>query len=901
MARLSLREIEARVAPLGNRDSYDREFIFDLLLAFGRSPGNITRLRSTGPGSLNVASNPSSEVAQKGVLYFREFPPSTEEELLSGIQNLVSDPAVIRYSTRFVMVSDYRTLLAKDTLTSETLISNLADIADHFTFFLPWANMEKAQYTAESHADVKAAERMAKLFDELITVNPELNSSLSGRHSLNIFFSRLLFCFFAEDTGIFRQGQFTSLITGVTLDDGSDRKDILHALFTRLDSEDVGESPPYLKDFPYVNGRLFEQSKDSLVPVFSTRARKLLVENGNLKWSEINPDIFGSMFQAIVTPGQRSELGQHYTSVPNILKTIEPLFLDDLRAEFDNAFDSEKRLKALLDRIARIRIFDPACGSGNFLVIAYKELRKLEHAILERLGEIRGQHHVRIESVIDVENFFGIEIDDFAAEIAVLSLWIAKHQMNLEFEAKFGSSISLIPLTQTGRICRGNSNRIDWNSVCPNDGKTEIYLIGIPPYKGARGQTAEMKQDFDFVFEGRPYSKNLDYIALWFVKGSHYIRDSKAQLAFVTTNSVAQGEHVGLMFPEIFRMGLEIGYAYTSFKWENNARRKAGVTVAVISLRNRASRPKFIYSDDIRIQVRNINGYLADGDNFYLTRRRAPMAPSLPPMVFGSMPIDGGHLILSREERDYLVSKYPDTSRVVKAFLGANEYINGLERYALWLDNNKYREFATIPELQTRVEQVRDERLSSNRQATRELASTPWQFGHIAHKETPSIIVPSVSSERREYIPIGFLGPETVISNAAFAIYDAELWVFGLITSRIHMAWTRAIGGKLKTDYRYSNTIVYNNFPVPAINGDRKKSLEALAARILDVREYYPELTLGELYDPDKMLETLRQAHLELDDFVDALYRQRDFAHDTDRLGHLFDMYSKKEKLDLLH
>ena len=408
MVRLNLKAVEERVAPLGGRDSYDREFIFDLLLAYGEPQGNVTRLRN---GSLSVADDKATEVAQKAVVYFKE----TTGDPLAVIDELRTSPTVVRYRTRFVIVTDYTELLAVDTKTGENLMIPIRDIDQHFTFFLPWAGMEKAQYVTEAHADVKAAERMGKLFDELLAANPGLLGLPHGRHALNIFFTRLLFCFFAEDTGIFTENQFTNAVGSHTQADGSDLADFLTDLFTTLDTEDPAGKPNHLARFPFVNGRLFTMKPDHVVPAFTKRARDLLIESGTLIWREINPDIFGSMFQAIVTPGKRSDLGQHYTSVPNILKTIEPLFLDGLKDQFDSGFNSIKKLEALLMRVSEIKVFDPACGSGNFLVIAYKELRRLEHAILQRLADLDPKHQVLFaESKISIENFYGIEIDDFA-------------------------------------------------------------------------------------------------------------------------------------------------------------------------------------------------------------------------------------------------------------------------------------------------------------------------------------------------------------------------------------------------------------------------------------------------------------------------------------------------------
>lgn len=887
MARLSLKAVEERVAPLAGREEYDREFIFNLLLAYGKPQGNVTRLRN---GSLNVAIDPSTEVAQKNVVYFKE----TTSDPLEVIEELKSTPAVVRFSTRFVIVTDYVELVAHDIKTNETIGFPIREIDQHFTFFLPWAGMEKAQYVAESHADVKAAERMGKLFDELLQANPGIFDDERGRHSLNIFFTRLLFCFFAEDTGIFGDNQFTNAIGSQTQSDGSDLAEFLTDLFKALDTEHAADKPKHLAEFPYVNGRLFTVKDDQVVPRFTKQARDELIASGTLIWRDINPDIFGSMFQAIVTPGKRSDLGQHYTSVPNILKTIEPLFLDDLKTELNESQDSERRLMRLLARITDIKVFDPACGSGNFLVIAYKELRKLEHAILERLAELSSSHQVLwADSKISIENFYGIEIDDFAVEVAILSLWIAKHQMNREFREKFRVEIPLIPLKETGQIKAGNATRVDWDAVCPNDGETEIYLIGNPPYVGSSMQTKEQKSEFKVVFGARPFSANLDYISLWFVKGSDYIRESRAQLAFVTTNSVSQGDHVGLMFPTVLSGGVEIGFAYTSFKWENNAKHNAGVTVAVIGLRNNSAASKFIYTNGLQIAASSINGYLVDGPSVYVLRRSLPLGSGLPRMVRGSQPSDGGHLILEPDECDELTSSSPETLPFIKRYAGAADFINDIERYCLWVDPRRARDAMSIPALARRFDRVAEFRSGRNDTLTRDFAAKPWQFKQPAYRPTDSILVPSTSSARREYIPLGFVGPDTVISNAGYAIYDAEPWAFALLTSSQHVVWARAVGGQMKTDYRYSNTIVYNNFPVPPLSEAMKEKLTAVALRVLDVREYHCEQTLAELYDPDKMPQDLRDAHAKIDALVDSIYSKKAYETDEQRLSDLFGLYER--------
>lgn len=734
--KLNLQSVEERVRPLGGRAKYDRTFIFDLLAAYGRSASNITRLRN---GTLNIADDPATEVGQKNIVYFKP----TTDDLYGVIDGLRSSPTVVRYSCRFVIVTDFEELLAVDTKTNETLATPIADIDKHFTFFLPWSGMEKAQYVGEAHADLKAAERMAKLFDELVTVNPGIHGSSQARHALNVFFTRLLFCFFAEDTGIFKSDQFTGSVGNLTQPDGSDVDQFLTDLFNALDTPDGSPKPAHLAAFPYVNGRLFTVEAHHTVPKFNKKARDLLIESGRLLWNEINPDIFGSMFQAVVTPGQRANLGQHYTSVPNILKTIEPLFLDELKEEFNAGFNNLGKLNKLLDRISHIKVFDPACGSGNFLVIAYKELRKLEHAILERLAEIQGRHQGHmLGSSISIENFFGIELDDFASEVAILSLWIAKHQMNVEFLDKFGVDLPLIPLQETGRIRHGNAARVNWNDICFNNASDEIYLIGNPPYYGAKKQSPQQKADYPFVFGSRPYSKNLNYIALWFAKGADFIAGTKAELAFVTTNSVAQGEHVRLMFPMLFDKGLEIGFAYPSFWWDNNAKGGAHVSVAVINLRNPRSGPKYLYADDLRIEATNINGYLADAHNIFIESRPEPIA-AVPKMSFGSMPNDNGHLIVKGEQKESFTQLDPRTAKFIKPYLGAKEFINGIERYALWIKDDEVNEALAISSISARLDRVRAHREESSRPATKKLASVPHRFAEIRYKPTESIIFPS--------------------------------------------------------------------------------------------------------------------------------------------------------------
>ncbi|WKT88267.1 hypothetical protein QYR02_12510 [Microbacterium maritypicum] len=521
-------------------------------------------------------------------------------------------------------------------------------------------------------------------------------------------------------------------------------------------------------------------------------------------------------------------------------------------------------------------------------------MRKLEHAILERLAELSPSHQMLwADSKISIENFYGIEIDDFAVEVAILSLWIAKHQMNREFHEKFRVEIPLIPLKETGQVSVGNATRVDWNTVCPNDGATEIYLIGNPPYVGSSMQTTEQKSEFSSVFGQRAFSKNLDYIALWFIRGSDYIKGTNAQLAFVTTNSVAQGEHVSLMFPTIFNMGIEIGFAYTSFKWENNAKHNAGVTVAVIGLRNQSSDPKYIFTDGLEISATNINGYLADAPSIVVGRQMKPISPDLPAMAFGSKPTDGGYFVFEPDERAWLLDHYPQADRFVKRYVGAADYINDIERYCLWITDREANAALGIPAIADRLKKLAAWRLESKAQSTVDFADRPHRFKQVAYKPTDSIFVPRVSSERRKYIPMGYLDDGFVINDQAYAVYDAKPWVFALLTSSMHMTWTRAVAGQMETRLRYSNTIVYNNFAVPPLPEEIKEKLTLAALRVLDVREYHCEQTLAELYDPDKMPQDLRAAHAAVDALVDSIYSKKPYETDEQRLSDLFALYER--------
>jgi type I restriction-modification system DNA methylase subunit len=880
---MNLGEIEQQVTSLDTDQGFD--LIYDLLRAYGLPKASIARLRT---GTHN-RSDREDERLWKGKVYYR-FVQGTDD-LHDLIDDASTDPRVLKERPRFLIVTDSVRLLALDTLNDGRLDTTLADLPSYFEFFLPWAGIEKTQLENLNYADVKAAEKMARLYDEIIKHNQI--ATADDVHHLNVFFSRLLFCFFAEDTQVFEPSQFTNAIASMTNANGEDVHTFLDELFTVLNTEQSVRMglPSRFRGFGYVNGNLFNQQAGS--PRFSAKARRIVLECGTLDWSQINPDIFGSMIQAVVHPSQREGLGMHYTSVENIMKVIRPLFLDGLHEAFEAAADSQPKLQRLLNRIWAIKVFDPACGSGNFLVIAYKELRKLEHRILQRIGDLdpnaKGLFSL---SGIRLENFYGIEIDDFAHEIAILSLWLAKHQMNVEFYELFGVEISLIPLRDTGNVVCGNATQLDWEEICPKMGNGETYVLGNPPYAGSSMQTADQKGDFVDFFGTEGYPRNLDYIALWFLKGTRFVSDGLADLGFVSTNSVCQGDHVGLLWPSILDAGVSISFAYQSFRWSNQAKGKAGVTCVVIGLSANPKTPRTLYFDDQHRSVKNINPYLTATEKNTIVHRRSDVLSGLPSMVFGSKPTDGGYLNFSEAERLQMISNYPDAERYVRRYMGAQEFISGTVRFCLWISDEDAGQASVIPDIKKRLEGVRAARMrgSSTAQA---MADRPYRFLQRAHKDTPSIIIPCHSSEKREYIPMGFLDRRTVISNAAMAIYDAEPWVFGVLQSRMHMVWVRAITGRIKTDFRYSAEVVYNTFPMPEPTDHQTISLTKHVFEIVDAREQFSSKTLAELYDPGRMPEALRAAHRRLDSTVDELYRKNAFHSDQDRLEMLFEMYEK--------
>lgn len=894
---------------LGQRGTSAQEFVYDLLRIFAHwGDGQVCRAKE-GPG--NAAKDGRTLVIKDLIAYRPMDADSDISAFYDEIKAMRDDPKIAKHLPRLYVVSDGKRVVAVDPKINDEYNNTVDALWRDFEFLTPLAGIEKVQHVAEAEADVKSAELMAKLFDDIRRYNDIRNPDTV--HALNVFMSRLLFCFFAEDTGLFPgENLFTDTLRNHTKEDGSDLSEFIDRAFLIMSTNDEAARavlPKLYSVFPYVNGGLFREHFP--IPRLSRRARRLILNCGDYNWREINPDIFGSMIQAVVTPEQRAGLGMHYTSVPNIEKVIRPLFLDSLNEEFEAACAEARekmaqkisyelatqRLKSLLDRLSKIKFFDPACGSGNFLIISYKRLRELEIRIWEALRDIAPVAVIPFPT-ITLTQFYGIELDEYACDTATLSLWLAEHQMNVLFRDAFGVQPETLPLKPSGHIVCGNACRLDWDAVCPHTSSDEVYIMGNPPYLGSSLQDSEQKEDMKIAIGDicKGYKK-LDYIAVWFIKAAEYCKQSDASYAFVSTNSISQGEQVALLWPIIFNNGLEIKFAYTSFKWSNNAKSNAAVTVVIIGVGNKSKNTKKkLFSDTIRI-VENINPYLNSGADLIVKAAYSPLN-GMQEMTYGCKANDDGNLILEQYEIDKLLREYPVAEKFIKPLMGSLEFIRDEHRFCLWIDDVDFSEAYSIPPIRDRIERNRIYRQNGSAEAKR-LAERPHQFRehyHISERSKEKILVPRVSSERREYIPIGYVDKDTIISDSAFAVYDAEKWLFALLTSKMHNLWVRAVGGRLKTDIRYSATLCYNTFPFPKLTEAQKKELSILADNIITVREENYFLTLGEMYNPETMPEDLRKAHHQLDLAVERIYRPEPFASDEERLAHLFKLYAKMTK-----
>lgn len=883
--RLNTAAIESQVRELIEKPFDPDTFMFELIEAYGPPKATLTKLRQ---GSANYAVR-ASEVLWKKKLFYNTV---TAGSVAEAADAMAGDPLVAQHRPRFILASDGVRFYGRDLKLDETLDVDLASLDESYRFLLPLVGYERHRTAVENPADVKAAGRLAKLHDAILLANPTWNTS-SRRHELNLFMTRILFCFFAEDIGIFEAGLFVNSVLDLSREDGSDTSQVLESLFTAVNTP--GDKRRHMgslaKRFPYVNGGLFAEKAN--IPQFSQRARRLLKECGELNWQDIHPDIFGSMIQTVVEPGMRGDMGMHYTSVPNILKVLAPLFLISLEDAFEASRESEAKLRALLRRIYNIRVFDPACGSGNFLIIAYRKLRELEMRIFDSLMDLTNNRALPL-SGIRLSQFYGLELADFAIETAKLSLWIAECQMNARFKDTFGACPPSLPLRDSGNILCKNALRSDWLAVVPRKTGSETYVVGNPPYLGRGQRTAEQNKDMEIVFSHKLSAfKMLDYVACFVLKAAQYCKEADAQSALVTTNSICQGEQVALLWPLVFALGLKIGFAHRSFKWKNNAANNAGVTCVIVGLRNQNHPGKtLLYSGEHSRQVKDISPYLTEGDGTIVVPIENARTTKAPIMSLGNQPTDNGNLILSAEEKSGLVALYPEASSLLRRFYGSEEFIHGLERWCLWITDDKVDLANSVPPIQARIQRVKEFRLASKAPTTVAKATTPYRFIQIQDYGKDAIIIPAVSSERRRYLPVGSVGAEAIIGNAAFAIYEPPPYLFAILASRLHFVWALAVGGHLEERIRYANTLIYNTFPVPELSDAQRATLGRHAAKILAAQGKHPGKTIAWLYDPKTMPDDVARAHSELDEALEQIYFGRSLQSDDERLEHLLRLYA---------
>ncbi len=877
-------------------------FFYDFISNYDFPAASITRARNAG--KTVIKNKAMYEVV------------SESSSPMARVTDMVKEVSEERNKPRIVIATNFNELAAIDTKTGDSLITQITELPLHADFFLPWNGIEKVDYSRENPADIKAASRFKELYHELRKIN-SFEDQTTQEHAFNLFLIRLLFLLFAEDTDIMPKGIFTNTVKTRTNVDGSDLNQVLLEIYASLDRENRDNEPEWLKDFPYVNGKLFSEPHVDLV--FDKTTRELIIEAGELlNWNEINPDILGAMIQTVANGEKRSVTGMHYTSVENIRRVLYPLFIDDLNEVKQDIFnridDNEekdiadktkgsnrrsliKELESLLERLSKIKVFDPACGSGNFLIIAYKELRFIEIEILVKLDELSSSELEQgswfNESKISLNNFYGIEIDDFAHEVARLSLWIAEHQMNVEMEQQvFNFKSSLLPLRDAGQIYLGNSLRYDWDSLISIHSNLELYIVGNPPYIGAKKQSVEQKRDLINVVGNLSQPRMMDYVSGWLFKSVDFIQKIHCKVAFVTTDSIFQGEQVSLVWKPLLRF-IDIIFAYNSFMWSNNAAGNAGVSVSIVGITSKSNsvKKRYLFIDNGLISkcVENISPYLIAGDNTVVEKSRIQLF-ELPRMNFGNMPNDGKHLSMTQVEKDKIFIEYPELAPYIKRYMGGKELIDGISRYVLWINKSEYEKFALNPIVKSRVSKVRNHRLKSS---APELADEPWRFRDTNTTSTQSLVIPGNTSSSRKYLPMDFVGPDTIISNLAMVIYDSPIYIMGILQSRMHMLWLRTIGGKIGQGYRYSVGIVYNTFPVPKISEQAKAEIEECVFEILDYREMSGK-TLAELYDTKTMPEELLEIHQRLDLLVDKLYQTKAFVDDQERLSLLLNMYKDK-------
>jgi hypothetical protein len=919
---LSWNEIKSRAIAFSKewqhteREEADaKEFLIELLNVFGITKKRVATFEHKvkkltegagyidllWPGMLLVEMKSKGKDLDKGYTQAKEYCHGLQEHELP----------------RLIVICDFHTFHVYNEDGHKTEF-HLKDLLKNIQAFALLAGYQKRTYKEQDPVNIEAAERMGRLHDKLKAAGYE-------GHVLELYLVRLVFCLFADDTGIFDKSIFHDLLDLKTKEDGSDLAAHIAHLFQVLNTPEdkrlklLDES---LAAFPYVNGKLFEESLPHAA--FDSSMRKTLLDCCALDWGKISPAIFGSLFQSVMDEKARRNLGAHYTSEKNILKLIRPLFLDELYKEFESVKNDKKNLKKLHEKISKLRFLDPACGCGNFLIIAYRELRVLELEIVKLL--LKGQQVTSINDyfLIDVDQFYGIEYEEFPSQIAQVAMWLMDHQMNEQASVDFGDYFKRIPLKKSATIVCGNALRTDWQSLIEplpwekEEAKYD-YILGNPPFIGKHLQNASQKEDMDLIFagtngEGVNGAGVLDYVTAWYIKAAQYLKSTShffkagiveseasfTRCAFVSTNSIAQGEQVGVLWNELFsKYHIKIFFAHRTFSWSNEAKGNAAVHVVIIGFVNFDIHQKVIFEyDNIKgepheIKVKNINPYLVEGNDSIILSRTNPIC-DVPKMIYGSKPVDDGNFFLTDEEKNEFINLEPFSLKYIKPILSSHEFLNGKNRWCLWMVDAKPSDLKTMPHILKRLENIRQFRLNSTKESVKKQAATPTLFSEIRQPKNNYIIIPRHSSENRRYIPFGFFTSETIVSDSCTALPNANLFHFGIMTSEMHNIWIKYICGRIKSDYRYSNVLVYNNFPWPQTPTDKQKeTVEKAAQAVLDARAGFPDSSLADLYDPKIMPPVLVKAHQALDKAVDLCYRPQPFTSEAKRIEFLFELYDK--------
>lgn len=905
-------EIEDAVSDLAELKFDSQNFPYLFLQAFGNKETTIKKLKS---GASNKSDIPGAILQANNI----HIISSKNGEVKKDLMLLKGSSNNQKFKVKYVLATDGESFESEDLNTGEIISCSYEEFSDHFGFFLSLAGISTVKQIRENTFDIKATNRLNKLYLELQKNNPSWIKT-SKTNDINHFMARLIFCFFAEDTEIFKEKDlFVNTVQKMSDRNSSNTHEVIAEIFRAMNTDyqkrENENISKWAKNFPYVNGGLFEG--DISVPTFTKIARSYLFSIGSLDWTKINPDIFGSMIQAIADEEERDHLGMHYTSVPNILKVLNPLFLDSLKNDYKESLNNPRKLINLRNKISKIRVFDPACGSGNFLVIAYKELREIENKINHARDE-KGRR-----SEIPLTNFRGIELKSFSSEIARLALIIAEYQCNQLYIGQKQALDEFLPLDKNNWIICGNALSLDWFSICSPNNKSskilsedlfdttndlnnidyenedgEIYICGNPPFKGSQDQTKEQKNDLLNVFKKYKIShKQIDYVGAWFLKTSEYISKVRCKAALVSTNSLCQGRLVSILWPVLFKLGVCINFAYTSFKWFNLAKQNAGVIVIILGLSSEKNTKKYIYTDTANdsfevMETTNITPYLTPGDDFIIKPHTLSIS-KLPEMSFGNMALDGGNLILSNDEVNNLDLTDEQRKLFIRRLYGADEFINGKIRYCLWINDEDVEYAKNINSIRNRIDLVRKFREESSDKGTNDKATIPYQFRENHGSKNQTIIVPRSTSETRDYLPVGLVDKNSVVTDACCAIYDGPLWCISLIASRVHLVWTAIACGKLKTDYRYSKTLGWNAFPFPELTEKNKADLTKCAEEILLSREENFPMSIGEMYKPGKIPFNLLEAHKHNDEIVERILIGRKFKNDTERVLKLVELYKK--------